>query len=103
MLYNRIIGLGAGLTAVLLAAAAAQAQDYPVDTVTLVTHSSPGGGSDVFLRELAKYLGPALGANVVVENVTGGSGANAMARLKSSPPDGSIFYATTPTFIYTSL
>jgi len=84
-------------------AAPASAQDYPHDTVTLVTHSSVGGGSDVFLRELSKYLGPALGANVVVENVTGGSGANAMARLKSSPPDGSIFYATTPTFIYTSL
>jgi len=79
------------------------AQDYPVDTVTLVTHSSVGGGSDVFLRELAKYLGPALGTNVVVENVTGGSGANAMARLASAPADGSIFYATTPTFIYTSL
>lgn len=81
----------------------ASAQDYPHDTVTLVTHSSVGGGSDVFLRELSKYLGPVLGANVVVENVTGGSGANAMARLASAPADGSIFYATTPTFIYTSL
>ena len=84
-------------------AAPATAQDYPVETVTLITHSSVGGGSDVFLRELAKYLAPALGVNVVVENVTGGSGANAMARLASSPPDGSVFYATTPTFIYTSL
>jgi tripartite-type tricarboxylate transporter receptor subunit TctC len=83
--------------------APAAAQDYPIDTVTLVTHSSVGGGSDVFLREMSKYLGPALGANVIVENVTGGSGANAMARLASSPADGSIFYATTPTFIYTSL
>src|SRR5688500_178592 len=83
--------------------APAQAQEYPADTVTLVTHSSVGGGSDVFLRELAKYLAPALGTNVVVENVTGGSGANAMARLASAPADGSIFYATTPTFIYTSL
>src|SRR5687768_18535107 len=80
-------------------AAPAVAQDYPHDTVTLVTHSSVGGGSDVFLRELAEYLGPALGVNVVVENVTGGSGANAMARLASAPPDGSVFYATTPTFI----
>lgn len=79
------------------------AQDYPVDTVTLVTHSSVGGGSDVFLRELAKYLGPALGANVVVDNVKGGSGANAMAHLAASPADGSVLYATTPTFIYTSL
>lgn len=81
----------------------ATAQDYPVDTVTLVTHSSVGGGSDVFLRELAKYLGPKLGANVIVENVKGGSGANAMAHLVASPADGSVFYATTPTFIYTSL
>jgi putative tricarboxylic transport membrane protein len=79
------------------------AQDYPQQTVTLITHSSVGGGSDVFLRELAKYLATELGANVIVENVTGGSGANAMARLKSAPADGSIFYATTPTFIYTSL
>ena len=85
------------------ALAPAAAQDYPVETITLVTHSSVGGGSDVFLRELAKYLGPALGANVIVENVTGGSGANAMARLKSAPADGSTLYATTPTFIYTSL
>jgi putative tricarboxylic transport membrane protein len=84
-------------------AGASLAQDYPQKTVTLVTHSSVGGGSDVFLRELAKYLAPALGANVIVENVTGGSGANAMARLKSAPADGSIFYATTPTFRYTSL
>ena len=82
---------------------AASAQDYPKDIVTLVTHSSVGGGSDVFLRELSKYLAPALGAEVIVENVTGGSGANALARLASSPADGSIFYATTPTFIYTSL
>lgn len=81
----------------------AQAQEYPVDTVTLITHSSPGGGSDVFLRELSRYLAPYLGANVIVENVSGGSGAKAMAQLAQAPADGSMFYATTPTFIYTSL
>lgn len=85
------------------AATAASAQDYPVETVTLVTHSSPGGGSDVFLRELSRYLAPILGANIVVENVSGGSGAAAMAQLAQAPADGSMFYATTPTFIYTSL
>jgi putative tricarboxylic transport membrane protein len=81
----------------------AAAQDYPVDTVTLITHSSPGGGSDVFLRELSGHLAPVLGVNVVVENVTGGSGANAMARVAQAPADGSVLYATTPTFIYTTL
>ena len=33
----------------------------------------------------------------------GGSGAKAMAQLASAKPDGGMFYATTPTFIYTSL
>ena len=80
-----------------------QLQEYPVDTVTLVTHSSPGGGSDVFLRELSRYLSPYLGTNVIVEKVSGGSGAKAMAQLAQAPADGSTFYATTPTFIYTSL
>ena len=31
--------------------------EYPVSRVTLVTHSSPGGGTDVFLRDLTKQLG----------------------------------------------
>lgn len=76
---------------------------YPQKVVTLVTHSSPGGGSDVFLRELVRYLGPALGVDCIVDNVPGGSGARAMAKVANAPPDGSMFYATTPTYIYTSL
>ena len=71
--------------------------------MTLVTHSSPGGGSDVFLRELAKHLGPAMGVNFAVENVRGGSGAKAMAHVAKAPPNGTMFYATTPTYIQTTL
>src|SRR5215213_6934758 len=84
-------------------AALAQPTEYPHKVVTLVTHSSPGGGSDVFLREMSKHLGKYIGATFVVENVQGGSGAKAMARVASAPADGSVFYATTPTYIYTSL
>lgn len=91
------------MAAAVAMAGSATAQQYPVDTVTLITHSSPGGGSDVFLREMSNYLAPILGANVIVENVKGGSGAKAMADLAQAPADGSRFYATTPTFIYTSL
>lgn len=92
------------LAAPLLAMTSAAAQDkYPVSTVTLVTHSSPGGGTDVWLREVVKHLAPIMGVNFVVENVRGGSGAKAMAKLAASPPDGSIFYGTTPTYINTSL
>lgn len=86
-----------------LAALPAAAQDYPHDSVTLITHSKAGGGTDVFLREMTKHLGKHMGTNFVVENVRGGSGAKAMAKLATSPADGSIFYGTTPTFINTSL
>lgn len=90
-------------------AAAALAQDapeparYPHDVVTLITHSSPGGGSDVFLRELARQLEPLMGVNFVIEHVRGGGGARAMARVANAPADGSVFYAATPSFVLTSL
>jgi tripartite-type tricarboxylate transporter receptor subunit TctC len=90
------------LAAVLAAPAGAQSK-YPHATVTLVTHSSPGSGSDVFLREMIKYLGPEMGVNFVVENIRGGGGAGAVARVAKAPADGSVFYATTPTYIQTTL
>ncbi len=99
--FAPMAGALAGLT--LGAGHAAADIDYPHDTVTLVTHSSPGGGTDVFLREMVKHLGPIMGVDFVVDNVRGGSGAQAMAKLATSPPDGSIFYGTTPTFINTSI
>jgi tripartite-type tricarboxylate transporter receptor subunit TctC len=69
----------------------------------LSTHSSPGGGSDVFLREMVPHLTRIMGAKFVVENLTGGSGAKAMSVVSRAKPDGATFYATTPTFVYTSL
>ncbi|MPZ10860.1 MAG: tripartite tricarboxylate transporter substrate binding protein [Kiloniellaceae bacterium] len=99
----RNLAASVAVTALLAGAGQAAAQSYPIDTVTLVTHSKAGGGTDVFLREMTKYLGKHMGANFVVENVQGGSGAKAMAKLATSPADGSIFYGTTPTYINTSL
>src|ERR1700704_3098356 len=86
--------------------AAAQAPariPYPQKVVILVTHSSPGAGSDVFLRELVKYLQRYVNATFIVENDEGGSGAKALSRVAAAKPDGSMFYATTPTFILPSL
>lgn len=81
----------------------AQTVKYPHGNVTLVTHSSPGGGSDVFLRELVKHLSAVMGSSFAVENVRGGSGAKAMAHVAKAPADGTMFYATTPTYIQTTL
>jgi putative tricarboxylic transport membrane protein len=103
--FRLLVPLTGCLAALALASSEAPSAevDYPQETVTLVTHSSPGGGTDVFLRELIKHLGPIMGADFVVENVSGGSGAKAMALLATSPADGSILYGTTPTFINTSI
>lgn len=93
---------------VLLATVPAAAQTpaklpYPVKLVTLVTHSTPGAGSDVVLREMIKYLERYIDTKFIVENDEGGSGAKAMARVAGARPDGSMLYATTPTYILTSL
>jgi putative tricarboxylic transport membrane protein len=99
--------LAAASLAALVAAPAGRAAEqplpYPVRVVTLVTHSSPGGGSDVFLRELTRYLRKYIDATFIVENAEGGSGAKAMSRVASARPDGSVLYASTPTYIMTSL
>ena len=39
----------------------------------------------------------------MVENVSGGSGARAVAKVAQAPADGSVLYATTPTYIQTTL
>jgi len=76
---------------------------YPVKVVTLVTHSSPGSGSDVVLREQIKYLQRYINTTFIVENDEGGSGAKAVSRVAAAKPDGSMFYAATPTYVLTSL
>ena len=91
------------VTIAALAAACAGSESSSSGIVTLATHSSPGGGSDVFLREMVPHLSRVMGSTFIVENLQGGSGAKAMATLAKAKPDGSMFYATTPTFIYTSL
>ena len=100
---RRFLLSAAGAVVAMAIGGTAMAQKYPQSTVTLVTHSKAGGGTDVFLREMSKYLPKHMGAQFAVENVTGGSGAKAMAKLAGSPADGSIFYGTTPTYVITSL
>ena len=94
-----MLATAAGCTSPALFAQAA----YPVPRVSLVTHSSPGGGTDLFLRELAQHLGPIMKTAFSVENMRGGSGATAVAHVAGGKPDGSLFYGTTPTYIQTTL
>jgi putative tricarboxylic transport membrane protein len=102
-----MLGLGASAMpatrAFAAAAPATRPLPYPQRVVTLISHSSPGSGSDIFLREMIRFLPRYIAANFIVENLDGGSGARAMLRVANARPDGSVLYATTPTLVMTSL
>jgi tripartite-type tricarboxylate transporter receptor subunit TctC len=82
------------LRAVAVAAAAiaifgaAQAQDYPTRTISLVVPYPPGGGVDTLARVVAEKLSGTLGQQVVVENRAGGSGLVGTRAFIKSAPDG---------------
>lgn len=64
------------------------ATPFPTKAITLIWHSAPGGGSDLLTRMLAKRATELLGQPVVVENVVGGGGYMAIAKVYNSAPDG---------------
>lgn len=86
MISRRHFGLATGAG---LLGGAAWAQDkYPSQLVRIFDGYTAGGGTDALARYLASKAGPALGANVVVENRPGASGQIAMAAVGKSRPDG---------------
>ncbi|MBY0337503.1 MAG: tripartite tricarboxylate transporter substrate binding protein [Acetobacteraceae bacterium] len=75
------------LGAALATPALAQAWQ-PSRTVTLLIPFAAGGATDVMGRLAAGPMAQRLGQSVVVENMPGGSGAVAAARVARSPADG---------------
>jgi tripartite-type tricarboxylate transporter receptor subunit TctC len=57
-----------------LAAAAAQAQDYPTRPVRMVVPFGPGGASDFIARILQPKFADALGQQIVIDNRSGADG-----------------------------
>lgn len=71
----------------LLGAAPAAAQTYPLKTVRLVT-ADPGGGADFVARLIARGLAAGLGQHVIVDNRGGAGGAIAMETVARAQADG---------------
>ena len=72
-----------------LLAATARAQDkYPSQTVRIFDGYTAGGSTDALARYLARKVGPATGATVIVENRPGASGQIAMGALAKAKADG---------------
>jgi tripartite-type tricarboxylate transporter receptor subunit TctC len=68
--------------------AGAQAQDYPVRTVTIVVPFAAGGPADITGRIVADQFSRALGQQFLVENVAGAGGTTGTTRVARANPDG---------------
>src|SRR6187397_140274 len=75
------------LTAFVLFAPAASAQEFPNKTIRIVVGFPAGGPSDVPARILAEKL-RVLGQPVIVENKTGAAGMIAVNDMLAQPRDG---------------
>ncbi len=74
--------------ALMLAASATQAQDWPSKPVRIIVPYSAGGTSDVLARIIGQRLGEAWGQPVVVENRAGANGNVGSDVVAKSAADG---------------
>ena len=76
-----ILGIAAGT--------GASAEDqYPSRPITTIVPFAAGGPTDILGRLVAQSIGPMLGQQVVVEDVTGAGGTIGAARVARADPDG---------------
>ncbi|WP_423199600.1 MULTISPECIES: Bug family tripartite tricarboxylate transporter substrate binding protein [unclassified Cupriavidus] len=69
-------------------AAPAVHAEYPERPIRLVVGFPPGGGGDLYGRQIADQMSRTLGQPVVVENKGGASGMMAAEQVAHSKPDG---------------
>jgi tripartite-type tricarboxylate transporter receptor subunit TctC len=62
--------------------------DYPSRPIHVLTTSSAGGISDIFMRVLGEELNKRLGQPLIIENRPGGSGNIASRACQDAQPDG---------------
>src|SRR6185503_2363277 len=79
----RVLGLLA-----MLAAAPAQAADWPARMVTIVVPYAPGGFTDTLARLAAKHLSDKFHQPFMIENRLGAGGAIGAAYVANAAPDG---------------
>jgi len=82
-LFEAVVAVAAILTA-----GTAAAKDFPERPINLVAPFNAGGGTDLLLRGFAPHFAEALGGDVYVSNMAGGSGTVGAAALAGQKPDG---------------
>ena len=85
---TKLLGLLAGLLALLIVDGAVAQTAYPEKPIRIVVGFPPGGTVDTVARVLGQKLTTALGMAVAVENISGASGNIATERVAKAAPDG---------------
>lgn len=75
-------------TGFVVAAAAAQAQPYPSQSIKLIVPYGPGQATDVMCRVFAEQLKVVLKQNIVIENRVGAASNLGAAEASKAAPDG---------------
>ena len=76
----------------LTAIAPAAAQNWPSAPIKFIVPVGPGLATDLTARLLADHMSQTLGASVVVENITGGSGVLGAQTVARAAPDGATIF-----------
>ena len=84
----------------LIGAACLAQEEFPTRPIDVVTHASPGGGTDATARAVVRGAREALDANMSVLPRTGGGGIVAMTYVNNRPRDGHNVLAITPTHLF---
>ncbi|HTE13655.1 MAG TPA: tripartite tricarboxylate transporter substrate binding protein [Burkholderiales bacterium] len=87
------------LCAGLAATTCALAQSYPDKPMRMIVPFSPGAGTDMLSRVIARKLQEAWGHNMIVENRPGSGTIIGVAAAAKAPPDGYTLLMVTPSFI----
>ena len=74
------------VSVLIVAAASAAAQSYPVRPIRLVVPFPAGGSNDIVGRAVAQGLGDRLGKQVIVDNRAGGNSIIGKRRPPTSKP-----------------
>jgi tripartite-type tricarboxylate transporter receptor subunit TctC len=85
---RRLLQLFVGGAAMSLLPAAFGQAAYPNKPIKIIAPVQPGGGVDLVARTIADRLGRALGASIIVENMSGGGGVVGSMATARAAPDG---------------
>ena len=88
------------LLAAAFACGAAQAQDYPAQTIKLIVPFTAGGPVDALTRVVSQHLQNRIGQNVIVENRSGGGTTIGAKAVAAAPPDGYTLLVIGPNIAY---